>query len=100
MQLLPKWAEEWTRRLAHALFAGCVITWVVVFLFSTSSRYRVWWYYAAPVIGRLPLPALGGVLGVTCVRSRRLHVGFRAVALVLAALSVLLGPVLVFALAR
>jgi hypothetical protein len=100
MKLFPKSVDEWTRSLAHSLFAGCVVAWVVVFFFSASSRYQVWWYYAVPVIGRWLLPVLGGILGVSCVLSRRLHVGFRAVALVLAALSVLLGPTLVFALIR
>jgi hypothetical protein len=100
MKPFPKSLKEWTRSLCHALFAGCVTTWVIVLFFSMSSRYLLWWFYAAPVIGRFLLPALGGLLGVSCVLSSRVHVRFRVAALLLAAISILLGPTLPFAIFR
>ena len=100
MMLFPKSIGGWIRSLAYSLFASCIIVWAVVFYFEADFQNQAWWFYAAPHIGRVLLPSLGAALAIICIFGTGLGWRFRIVALMVAVLSVLIGPALVFALAR
>jgi hypothetical protein len=94
MHLFPKTTADWIRSLAHSLFASCLVVWLAVFL----SGLRVWHHISSG--GYLLLPALGAALGVICLFGKGLDETFRKLGIVVAISSVLLGVMLVPAVAH
>lgn len=100
MTLLPKSSSAWTRSLAHSLFAGSMVVWLVVFWGGLGFTHNEVWHYAGASIGGLLLPLLGVALGLICFFGKGLDKSFRKLALLVAVLSVLQCLLSVPALAR
>src|SRR5438876_226683 len=99
MPLLPKTPADWTRAFAYPLFGMCILMLFAspVAIFGGGDRV---WYYAGAFIGGELLPLSGVCLGLTCLYGSGLDKTFRRIALVVAGLSVVYGPMWIPALAE
>jgi len=92
MPLIPKTPAEWTRSFAVPLLATCILV-IMALLAGGFSGGREWRYWGTPIASVL-LPLLGLSLGLSCLCGTGLSRGFRILALIIAVLSVLFGPML------
>jgi len=92
MPLFPKSSVDWAQSFARPLFLACVGL-LCVAVWGGNDGGHGWGYWGHPLAG-IALPLLGALLGLVCLVSPRWTGRTKKGAWIIAALSVVLGPLL------